>query len=117
MPIGIGIMSKDSRTREAQLILEKAKNILPQEFAIAKAFISKAIMEINTVTDKKQSKQAQEQTLAQKWEQDLKLGLANPLTMGRTLENINKMIALEQEKLKRIEKAKQGDENLETILD
>jgi hypothetical protein len=114
-------MSKNSRTKEAEALLERARKLLPDELAFAKSFISKALVEIiNYSSDK--IKKIPEKTLADKWTEDLQKGLTymNPIGVNRTLEGINKMIALEEEKLKKLKEKKlidAGDDKNATLID
>ena len=119
MQINFGVsMSKESRAKQVEQMLRNAMQLLPSELLSTHSLIKKAIIEVQTYTEKKKNIKMAEQakTIAEKWQQQLQMGFVNPLQASRTLENINKMIAMEEDKLKKLKEPKQ-DDKMDTLLD
>jgi hypothetical protein len=112
-------MSKNSRKNESINLLRRAITLLPNEKA--KRHVNNALAELYK-SDKKKKKKMEQETVEQKWREDLKNKLVNPLDGRRTLDTIEAMIEAEKaraEELKKEKKEKKAlkDTDVSTFLD
>ena len=109
-------MSKNNRKNQSVELLQRVLTLLPNEKA--KRHVRIALEEINK-TDKKKKKKEEQETIEQKWREDLKSGLVNPLDGKRTLDTIEAMIEAENSKIEELKKEKEATKNTttSTLLD
>jgi|ETNvirnome_2_300_1030623.scaffolds.fasta_scaffold00323_10 hypothetical protein len=105
-------MSKNSRKNESINLLRRAVTLLPNEKA--KRHVNNALAELYK-SDKKKNKKMEQETVEQKWKEDLKNRLVNPLDGRRTLDTIEAMIEAEKAKAElKKEQSKKEKNNTDT---
>ena len=104
-------MSKNSRKNEAVVLLNRALALLPNENA--KRHVGNALAELHK-SDKKKKKKMEQETAAQKWQEDLKNNLVNPLDGRRTLATIEAMIETEKARVAEVKREKKEKSNTDT---
>lgn len=104
-------MSKNSRKNQSINLLRHVLKLLPNEKA--KHHVNNALSELYK-DDKKKNKKIEQETIEQKWREDLKNRLVNPLDGRRTLEAIEAMIEAEKAKAEEKKSQKEKDANTDT---
>lgn len=109
-------MSKNSRQNQSINLLRRALALLPNENA--KRHVNNALTELYK-SDKKKKKKMEQETVEQKWREDLKNRLVNPLDGRRTLYTIEAMIEAEKFRVAELKKEKKSptDTKTSTLLD
>ena len=104
-------MSKNSRKNQSVNLLQRVLTLIPNENA--KRHVKQALAELYK-SDKKKNKKEQEATVEQKWREDLKNRLVNPLSGKRTLDTIEAMIEAEKAKIEEAKRAKNATKETDT---
>jgi len=106
-------MSKNSRKNQSVDLLKRVLTLLPNEKA--KRHVNNALAELYK-SDKKKKKKMEQETVEQKWREDLKNRLVNPLNGRRTLDTIEAMIEAEKAKAELKKELKsQNDTDTDTL--
>ena len=104
-------MSKNSRQNQSINLLNRALTLLSNEKA--KRHIHNALADIHK-SNKKKKKKMEQETAAQKWQEDLKNNLVNPLDGRRTLATIEAMIETEKARVAEVKREKKEKSNTDT---